>query len=268
MGWLEDKVIVVTGGGSGMGAAVARRCVKEGASVAVFDIMEHKVKAMGEALGDSSLAFRGDVTKVADQQALRGAVIERFGRVDAVIGTQGIWDGNTPTSGLPLDSLSDAFHEVFDVNVLGYLLSAKIFVEDLKKTRGSIVLTLSNAAFLPDGGGPLYTASKHACLGLVRQLAFEFAPEVRVNGLAPTGIRGSDLRGPVSLGMHDQSQADIPPAEFEAAVKSLVPLRSFASAEDYTSLYVVLASEEHSGVMTGQVILADQGLYVRPIMSA
>lgn len=268
MGWLEDKVVVVTGGGSGMGAAVARRCVKEGATVAILDVMEHKVQAMKASLGDGSLAHRGDVTKVADQQAFRDAVIDRFGRVDAVIGTQGIWDGNTPTSGLPLDSFTEAFHEVFDVNVMGYLLSARIFLEDLTKTRGSIVLTLSNAAFLPDGGGPLYTASKHACLGLVRQLACEFAPDVRVNGLAPTGIKGSDLRGPASLGMQDQSQADIPPADFEAALKSMVPLKKFASAEDYTSLYVVLASEEHSGVMTGQVIVADQGLAVRRIMSA
>jgi len=266
MGWLEDKVVAITGGGSGLGAAVTRRFVKEGATLAVMDLMEHKVVAMQEELGSGALVMRGDVTSVVDQQNFRDAIVKRFGRVDALVGTQGIWDGNTRTVDLPLENFEKLFHEVFNVNVMGYLLSARIFAADLEKTRGSIVLTLSNAAFLPDGGGTLYTASKHAVLGLVRQLAFEFAPRVRVNGLAPCGIKGSDLRGPSTLGQQDQSQATIADANFEVAIKKLVPLQTFASADDYTSLYVVLASEAHSGVMTGQVILADQGLYVRSIM--
>lgn len=267
MGWLEQKVIAVTGGGSGLGAAVTRRCRSEGASVAVMELMEQKVRSMQQEMGEAALVLQGDVTKLADLQAFRDAVIDRFGHIDALIGTQGIWDWNVRTVDLPLDAVDSAFDEIFHVNVKGYLLSARIFYEDLRATGGSVVFTLSNASFLPDGGGPLYTASKHAVLGLVRQLAFEFAPEVRVNGIAPTGIKGSDLRGPASLGQQDRSHANLPAAEFEATIKSMVPLQSFARAEDYTSLYVVLASEEHSGVMTGQVIIADQGLSVRPIFA-
>lgn len=267
MGWLEDKVVAITGGGSGLGAAVTRRCRQEGAAVAVLELMEPKVRRLRQELGDDAVVVQGDVTCLADLEAFRRAVVDRFGRVDALIGTQGIWDWNVRTADLPLDSIDKAFDEIFHVNVKGYLLAARVFHEDLQASGGSVVLTLSNAAFLPDGGGPLYTASKHAVLGLVRQLAFEFAPRVRVNGIAPTGIKGSDLRGPASLGQQDQSHADLPAAEFEATIKSMVPLQRFARAEDYTSLYVTLASAEHSGVMTGQVIIADQGLSVRPIFA-
>lgn len=265
MGWLEDKVVVVTGGGSGLGAAVARRCRREGAQVAVLELMGHKIEPMQKELGDDSVVMQGDATRAADQELFRDAVVDRFGRVDALIGAQGIWDWDVRTADLPLDKLDDAFREVFDVNVKGYLLSVRIFASDLQDSAGSVVLTLSNAAFLPDGGGALYTASKHAVLGLVRQLAFELAPSVRVNGVAPTGIKGSDLRGPVALGMEERSHAGLPPNDLEEKISSLVPLKKFSRAEDYTSLYVLLASEEHSGVMTGQVVVADQGLSVRAL---
>jgi 2,3-dihydroxy-2,3-dihydrophenylpropionate dehydrogenase len=266
MGWLDEKVVVVTGGGSGIGAAVAQRCQDEGASVAVVELMDHKVEEMQHRLGDRAVVVQGDVTNLADLQRSREVVMERFGRVDALIGAQGIWDWNVHTVDLPLESIDEAFSEIFAVNVKGYLLSARIFAADLEETGGSIVFTLSNASFSPDGGGPLYTASKHAVLGLVRQLAFELAPAVRVNGVAPTGIKGSDLRGPAALGMQDRSHRDLPADEFEATIRDLVPLQTFATPEDYTSLYVVLASAEHSGVMTGQVIVADQGISVRPLL--
>jgi NAD(P)-dependent dehydrogenase (short-subunit alcohol dehydrogenase family) len=263
--WLADHVVAITGGGSGLGAAVARRCRAEGARVGVLELMEHKVERMRRDLGEEAVVLQGDATKLEDQRRFRNAVVESFGQIDALIATQGIWDWNTHTEDLPLDRLDEAFWEIFDVNVKSLLLSARIFVDDLRSSLGCIVFTLSNAAFLPDGGGPLYTASKHAVLGLVRQLAFEFAPEVRVNGIAPTGVKGSDLRGPAALGMQDRSHADIPAAELADRIANLVPLRKFARPEDYTSLYVTLASARHSGVMTGQVVIADQGLSVRPL---
>lgn len=268
MGWLTGRVTAITGGGSGLGAAVTRRFVAEGASVAVLEIMEHKVAALRDSLGEAALVMQGDVTSVSDQQRFRDAVVARFGRVDSLIGVQGIWDWNVHTIDLPLDTFDKAFHEVFNVNVKGYLLSARVFASDLVHAKGNIVLTLSNASYLPDGGGPLYTASKHAALGVMRQLAFELAPDVRVNAVAPCGIKGSDLRGPAALGQQDQSHTDIPPEEMESSIKSLLPLQHFATADEYTSFFVLLASNEHSGVMTGQVIRADQGLEVRPILGA
>ena len=74
--------------------------------------------------------------------------------------------------------IEEAFDEMFAVNVKGYLLGAKAALPELVATGGNMVFTLSNSSFLPDGGGPLYVASKHACLGLVRQLAHELAPRI------------------------------------------------------------------------------------------
>ncbi len=100
--------------------------------------------------------------------------------------------------------MSAAFDELFAVNVKGYLLAVEASWRELVKTRGSVVMTLSNSAFYPNGGGPLYTASKHACRGLVLELAYELAPKVRVNGVAAGGMR-TDLRGPESMGMAERS---------------------------------------------------------------
>ena len=266
MGWLDGEVVLVTGGGSGLGAAVVRRCLDEGAEVAVLEIMAGKIEKLQAEFGDRILAVQGDVTVIDDIIACRDAVVARHGRLTALIGTQGIWDYNVHIRDLELADLDQAFTEMFAVNVKGYMLTARVFAELLKESHGSITFTLSNAAFLPDGGGVLYTATKHAALGVVRQLAFEFAPEIRVNGVAPTGIKGSDLRGPRSLGQHEQSHADLPQDEFAAYLKRIVPLQRFSAAEDYTSLYVLLASGKHSSVMTGQVIVADQGLSVRGLL--
>lgn len=268
MGWLHGEVVLVTGGGSGLGAAVVKRCLEEGAEVAVLELMEQKVEKLKAEYGNRVLTIRGDVTQSSDIQECRDAVAERYGRLSALIGTQGIWDNNIRLRDMSLSDLDRAFVEIFDINVKGYLKTARAFAELLTASRGSITFTLSNAAYLSNGGGVLYTATKHAVLGVVRQLAFEFAPEIRVNGVAPAGIGGSDLRGLRALGLHERSQADIPPDEFAAAVKRVMPLARFCSAEDYTSLYVLLASATHSGTMTGQVIVADQGLSIRGMYQA
>ncbi|MRE27212.1 SDR family NAD(P)-dependent oxidoreductase, partial [Klebsiella quasipneumoniae] len=104
------------------------------------------------------------------------------------IGNAGIWDHNASLVNTPAETLETGFHELFNVNVLGYLLGAKACAPALIASEGSMIFTLSNAAWYPGGGGPLYTASKHAATGLIRQLAYELAPKVRVNGVGPCGM--------------------------------------------------------------------------------
>lgn len=114
------------------------------------------------------------------------------------MGNAGVWDFNTRLEKMDLAQLDASFDELFGVNVKGYLLAARAAAEALRASSGSMIFTLSNASFHAGGGGPLYVASKHAGLGLVRQLAFEFAPQVRVNAVAPGGT-ATALRGPASL---------------------------------------------------------------------
>jgi NAD(P)-dependent dehydrogenase (short-subunit alcohol dehydrogenase family) len=204
MGWLENKVALVTGGASGLGRAIVERFLDEGANVAILDRARERSAELAKQFGDRVEAVVGDVTVLADNHRAVAETIRRFGRLDCLVGNAGIWDFNMSLVDLPEDRIGQAFDELFAVNVKGYLLGAKAAYRELAKTHGCIIYTVSNAGFYPCGGGPLYTASKHAVVGLIRQLAYELAPKIRVNGVAPGAIP-TDLRGPRSLEMADRS---------------------------------------------------------------
>ena len=264
-GWLEGNVALVTGGGSGIGRAVARRFVDEGASVVVLDRDQAKLDELAKSAPDSSrvLGVTGDVRSGGDLHAAVGAAVERFGKLDTLVANAGIWDYQRQLTRMSADELSAGFDELFSVNVKGYLLAAEAAWRELVKTRGSIVMTLSNASFYPNGGGPLYTASKHACLGLMRELAYELAPKVRVNGVACGGMR-TDLRGPESLNLRDRSLAASFARREEADEQAYIPLHdSSVEPEDFTGCYVLLASRSNSSPITGVAVNVDGGIGVR-----
>src|SRR5580698_4733878 len=239
MGWLEGKVALVTGGASGLGRAIVERFLQEGARVAILDRSRERSEELAQRLGADVAVTIGDVTVLADNHRAVADTITRFGRLDIFVGNAGIWDFNVSLADLPDAQIGDAFDELFGVNVKGYLLGAKAAYRELAKTRGSIIFTVSNAGFYPCGGGPLYTASKHAVVGLIRQLAFELAPKIRVNGVAPGAIP-SDIRGPRALGMEARSISSLPQDEF---VQKFIPLGRMPQPRDYTGYYVLLASE-------------------------
>lgn len=265
MQMLKDDVVLVTGGGSGLGLGVARYCREEGAEVVIFEISADKVRQLREEFGPDALIIQGDVTKLEDQLACRDAILARYGRLNALIGTQGIFDGNVPLQQIPLERMDALFDEIFHVNVKGYMLSARVFFDLLEASHGAMVLTTSTAAYAADGGGLVYTATKGAVRSLVNQLAFEFAPHVRVNGVAPAGIANSQLKGPGALGLAEQKQSDIPKDAFLSMFRSLSLLQELPSAEDHGPLYAFLASR-HNKIMTGQTVVADQGMLNRAVL--
>ncbi|QFR02215.1 SDR family NAD(P)-dependent oxidoreductase [Streptomyces phaeolivaceus] len=268
MGWLEGEVVLITGGGSGIGRAVALRCLAEGASVSVVGRSAEQLEEVVRAAGDRGarvLAVPGDVRSPTDLHDAVDATVERFGKLDVLVPNAGIWDYHRSVTRLTGKELSAAFDEIFDINVKGYVLAVEAAWRELVATRGSIVMTLSNASLHTDGGGSLYTASKHACLGLLRQFAYELAPKVRVNGVAVGGMR-TKLRGPGSLGLQDRTlEASF--AKNEASGEKqppLIPLYdSSVEPEDFTGPYVLLASRANSSTVTGAVIPADGGIAVR-----
>ncbi|WP_326731649.1 SDR family NAD(P)-dependent oxidoreductase [Streptomyces phaeochromogenes] len=272
MGWLAGDVALITGGGSGIGRAVALRYVAEGASVAVLgpdaDQLAEVVAAAGEH-GGRVLAVPGDVRSTDDLHRAVRATVERFGKLDILVPNAGIWDYHRSVTKLTGTQLADAFDEIFAVNVKGYVLAVEAAWRELVVTRGNIIMTLSNSSLHTNGGGPLYTASKHACLGLLREFAYELAPKVRVNGVAPGGMR-TQLRGPESLGLDGRTLA----ASFarnEASGEQqppLIPLYdSSVEPEDFTGPYVLLASRANSSNVTGAVIPVDGGIAVRGFIS-
>lgn len=267
MQMLDGDVVLVVGGGSGLGLGVVRHCLGEGGRVAVLEVSAQKVEQLHAEFGPDVLAIRGDVTDLADLEAARDEVLAAYGRINAVIACQGIFDGHVPIAQVEADRLATLFDEVFHVNVLGHLLLAKVFHQALAEQQGALVLTSSTAAYAADGGGAVYTATKGAIRALVGQLAFELAPEVRVNGVAPAGIAGSKLAGPGSLGLSQATQDTIPPDAFLQTFRRVSLLQELPTAEDYGPVYAFLASR-HNTIMTGQTVVADQGLLNRAVLTA
>lgn len=259
MTWLTGNVALVTGGASGLGRAIAERFVEEGAEVVVLDRSQEKLNELKSKLGTQVAICCGDVRSYADNRNAVDIAVRHFGRLDTFIGNAGIWDYQTALADIDPERFDDAFSEVMGINVGGYLKGARAALPALLESRGSVVLTLSNAGFYSNGGGVLYTASKFAGVGLVKQLAFELAPHVRVNGVAP-GPLASDLRGPESLGLHDQSIGNLPMAELVAQNS---PLPDLPRAQDYVGAYVLLASSRHSRMTTGAILNVDGGIGIK-----
>lgn len=266
MQMLEDHVVLITGAGSGLGLGLARYFLEDGARVALFEIASAKVESLRAEFGDQALIVQGDVTKVEDILACKAAIAERFGVLDAVVGAHGIFDGMVRLKDTPIEKIGALFDEVFHINVKGNILLARAFVDMLEARDGAIVLTASSAAYAADGGGLIYSASKGAVRSVVNQLAFEFSPRVRVNGVAPSGIANSQLRGPEALGMQNQLQSDIPKDMFLDKFRELALLPELPTPEDHGPMYAFLASR-HNKIMTGQTVLADQGVLNRALLT-
>ena len=260
-GWLQGEVALITGGGSGLGLALVERFVVEGARIGVLERSEEKIAALRERFGDIVVAVHGDVRSYADNERAVNATVEKFGKLDAFIGNAAIWDHAVSLIDLTPEQLENGFDELFTINVKGYLLGAKAAAKALIASEGSMIFTLSNSSFYPGGGGPLYTASKHAAAGLIRQLAYELAPKVRVNGVGPCGM-ASDLRGPASLGQENMRIMDSRSPE---AIASILPLQFFPQPADFSGPYVMLASRANNRTLSGVMINADAGLGIRGI---
>lgn len=258
-GWLDGRRALVVGAGSGIGRAVLDAFLGEGARVAVLERDSAKcAKLAGELPGTPVVA--GDAaTRAANEEAVAAAV-GAFGGLDVLVNCVGVFDFYLGIGDLDADRIDDAFDEMFTVNVRSQVHAVKAALPALRESRGAVVLTESTSAYFPGRGGVLYVSSKFAVRGLVVSLAHELAPDVRVNGVAPGGTVGTDLRGPSSLGLDGRSLGATPNRAAELAAR--VPLRVALSAGDHAWSYVFLASERARGI-TGDVLHPDGGIGVK-----
>jgi 2,3-dihydroxy-2,3-dihydrophenylpropionate dehydrogenase len=259
-GRLNGVVALVTGGGSGIGRAVVERFLADGARVAVLERDAASVAALERDYAGRLVATTGDVRTPEAHIAAVERTVEVFGRLDVYVGNAGVYDFNARVRTMPMEELRDAFGEIFDTNVLGYLLGARAAAEELIRTQGSMIFTVSSSGQYAGGGGALYVASKHAVVGLVKQLAFEFAPHVRVNGVAPGATR-TGLGGLSALGTSRTRLADN--ASQLDALSTTIPLGFVSDPVDHAGIYALLADSRDSRFMTGAVIPSDGGLEVR-----
>lgn len=265
MGWLQGQVALITGGGSGIGRGVVERYIEEGAQVAVADIVEERLKELRTLYAERICPIHADVTTLAGNERAVKAAVEAFGKLDVFVANAGLGDAFRELVDIGPAEVAGVYKEIFDLNVLAVILGARVALPELLKTQGSIIVTLSNSSFYPDGGGVMYIASKHAALGIVRQLAHEFAPHVRVNGVSP-GATKTDIRMPASFGVDEKGQrirTHTHPSNKDAAVEAVTPLRLHAEPRDHAGAFVLLASRRDSKAMTGTVIESEAGLGVR-----
>jgi NAD(P)-dependent dehydrogenase (short-subunit alcohol dehydrogenase family) len=262
MGWLDGQVALVTGGGSGIGRGVVERFVEEGAQVAVMDRATGRGDELKARFGDKVTVIGGDVSRLGDNKRAVAETVAAFGRLDIFVGNAGVLDGFIRLADLAEDKLAAACDELFAINVKGCILGAKAALDELDKSSGCMIFTASGAGFTSAGGGVIYTASKHAVVGIIRQLAVELGPKIRVNGVAPGGTM-TDLRSVAALSLRDRSQFAIPGAAERIAAGN--PLHLALEPADLAGAYVFLASRANARGITGSVVSVDAGSILRPM---
>lgn len=264
MGLHDNTVAFVTGGASGIGRATVDAFVADGARVGVLDINGKGLAQLSEDHGSAVVTIEGDAASLADNQRAVGEIVDAFGRIDVLATFPGLYDFNIRLVDVPAEQVCDAFDESFAVNVKSILLAAKVALPHLIETEGSVVITVSTSGFVPGGGGCFYVPSKFAVRGLVKQLAYEFAPKVRVNGVAPGGTM-TGVRGLRSLGQQDMTVAQMVPSyeAFREMVTARTPLDYEPAPATHAGAYLYLASKSAAPAVTGEIISTDGGVSVR-----
>ena len=159
MGWLKGYSALITGGTGGIGSAVVRRYVAEGANVTVLANNEAELLELQKELGDRIAIVCGDVTSYEDNARAVALALETFGKLDVFVANAALFDYFTRLEKIPPEEFERHFQKLFAVNVQGYLLGAQAAIPALKESRGSMIFTLSNSAFYAGGGGILYVSS-------------------------------------------------------------------------------------------------------------
>jgi NAD(P)-dependent dehydrogenase (short-subunit alcohol dehydrogenase family) len=254
--WLHGKRALILGGGSGIGRAVVDAFHAEDTRVTVLERDPHKCELLREQLPELRVVEGDAVTADANQRAVTVAV-DAFGGLDILVNCVGVFDFYKGITDIDADDLPAAFDEMFRTNVLSHLQSVKAAVPALRSGTGpSIVLTESASSFYPGRGGVLYVSSKFAVRGLVASLAYELAPQIRVNGVAPGGTLNTDLRGLNSLGQDETRLDDSPNRASDMAART--PLNVALTGDDHAWAFVFLASDRSRGI-TGETIRPDGG---------
>ncbi len=251
---LQDRVAVITGAGSGIGLASARRMAAEGARIVAVDID----KTAGQAAADETggVFIEADVASEADVQRLFDAVAAEFGHIDIAFNNAGI---SPPEDDSILVTGLDAWRRVQEINLTSVYLCCKYVIPHMQRRgKGSIINTASFVAVLGAATSQIsYTASKGGVLAMSRELGVQFAREgIRVNALCP---------GPVNTPLLRELFAKDP----ERAARRLVhvPVGRFAEPEEIAAAVAFLASDDASFITASQ-FLVDGGIagaYVTPL---
>jgi 3-oxoacyl-[acyl-carrier protein] reductase len=237
---MSAKVAIVTGGTSGMGEATAQELLKRGWQVAVM---------ARSATHKDFLSVRGDVAQDADCRRVAKAVLDKWGRIDALVNNAGTtkFVKHDDLEGLSADDILG----IFRVNLVGPWQMIRACAPALKASRGSIVNISSVASVLGTGSSVAYAASKAALETMSMSLARVLGPEIRVNVVAPGFVKTA-----WQVAAHGQAGAD----DLEQKYASVVPLRAAPQAEDVAETVAWLV--EGARRITGDIIYVDGGMHI------
>ena len=251
MGRLNDKIALVTGGASGLGAGIAQRFVEEGAQTIITDI-NPRGQAVAKSLGAEFLTQ--DVSAEQSWIDTIEEVVSRFGRIDVLVNNAGIFSSS------PVDeTLLEDWQRVMDVNLTGVFLGCKHAVRAMKKntgaTRGSIVNLSSVVGLRGQLGGAAYGASKGGVRLLTKTVALENAAiSIRCNSIHP-GIIDTPIMDPVFAAVDD-------PAALRSQIEQKLPIGYMGDpARDIGNMAVFLATDE-SIYITGAEMVVDGGMTI------
>jgi NAD(P)-dependent dehydrogenase (short-subunit alcohol dehydrogenase family) len=259
---LQDKVVVITGSGSGLGREGALMFAAEGATIVTSDLVPGRAQTVAkevEAAGGTAHGLDADVRIEAAVERLVGEAVEKFGRIDVMWANAGIPEPGFGMKGF-IDSELDDWNNIFSVNATGIYLAWKHAAKWMvtNKRPGNLLATTSASAFVAYPGFPMYTASKAAANGLVRSAALELGKfGIRANALCPTHGMSVNFALPPEADVLGKSYEEMAPWEPE---NRAMPLRLDRPPviRDNAYLALFLASDE-SAYMSGQTIQATDG---------
>lgn len=243
-GRLADRVAIVTGGGRGIGEAIVRRFVSEGASVAfTYNSSPDRAADLVNALGeDRVLAVRCNVTEGSQLEALAEKVLSRWGKIHILVNNAGI-----TRDGLAIRMSRQDFDDVIATNLTGVFLATKAVLRPMMSERWGRVINISSVVGLTGNAGQAnYVASKAGLIGMTKALAREVASRnILINCIAPGYIQ-SDMTERLN-----EKQRD--------AIVGAIPLGRIGQGEDVAAVAAFLASDDASYI-TGQVFAVDGGM--------
>jgi NAD(P)-dependent dehydrogenase (short-subunit alcohol dehydrogenase family) len=246
---LQNKVAIVTGAGSGMGKAIAILYAKEGAKVIASDVNLETVKSVVTGIiaqGGTAMAVKVDVTKEQDIQNMVEAAIVAYGTLDILVNNAGIMDNFVPAA----EVTDELWEKVFGVNSTGPMRATRkalpIFIG---KGSGIIINIASAGGLLGSRAGAAYTASKHAVIGLTKNVGFQYAKlGIRCNAIAPGAVNtniGTTIYDPNKFGM-------------ERAMAGINLNPRIGEPEEIAHIALFLACDD-SSLINGAIITADSG---------
>jgi NAD(P)-dependent dehydrogenase (short-subunit alcohol dehydrogenase family) len=240
------KTVIVTGAGSGIGRATARRIIREGGKVIAVDVVPAGIEAMAATAPEGSIVtVTADITSA---DGITSIISATGGTIDALANVAGIMDGMTPLH----ETEDTLWRRVFAVNVDGtFALSRAVLPIMLGAGRGSIVNVASEASLRGNAAGTAYTASKHAVVGLTKSAAFLYGPSgIRTNAVAP---------GPTATAIEATAKSDFARTRLEPFMALLPPV---VEADRMAASITWLLSDDSANV-NGIVLASDGGWSVQ-----